>query len=93
MRGQVYCKVSSVLRRFGDRVPEDVESYRPSLDELWESFGADGLIYGSNWPVSEKVAPYEKVFKVVFDYFTSKGQLAAEKYFSQNAKSAYRWRS
>ena len=90
-RKQVYCKVSSVLRRSGDRVPEEVEAYRPALDELWEVFGVDRLIYGSNWPVSEKVAPYEKVFKLVFDYFTSKGKMAAEKYFSQNAKSAYRW--
>ena len=84
-RKQIYCKVSSVLRRSGDRVPDDVESYRPALDELWDVFGADRLIYGSNWPVSERIAPYEKVFKVVFDYFTSKGQPAAEKYFWQNA--------
>jgi L-fuconolactonase len=49
------------------------------------------LIYGSKWPVSERVAPYEKVFKVVHDYFTSKGQQAAERYFWQNAKAAYRW--
>jgi predicted TIM-barrel fold metal-dependent hydrolase len=67
--------------------------YRPALDELWEVFGVDRLIYGSNWPVSERIAPYDKVFKVVFDYFTGKGQPAAEKYFWQNAKAAYRWSS
>jgi L-fuconolactonase len=90
-RKQVYSKVSSVLRRSGERVPEDIDYYRPALDELGEVFGADRLIYGSNWPVSERIAPYEKVFKIVHDYFTSKGQQAAEKYFWQNAKAAYRW--
>jgi predicted TIM-barrel fold metal-dependent hydrolase len=90
-RKQVYCKVSSVLRRSNDQVSTDVASYRPALDELWEVFGVDRLIYGSNWPVSNRIAPYEKVFKVVFDYFTSKGQQAAEKYFWQNAKAAYRY--
>ena len=39
-------------------------------------FGAGRLIYGSNWPVSERIAPYATVFKVVHDYFTSKGQQA-----------------
>ena len=71
-RKQIYGKVSSVLRRSGDRVSDDVQSYRPALDELWDVFGADRLIYGSNWPVSERISPYEKVFKVVFDYFSSR---------------------
>src|SRR5207247_1039147 len=49
---QVYAKVSNVPRRSGDRVTEDASFYRPALDELWEIFGEDRLIYGSNWPVS-----------------------------------------
>jgi predicted TIM-barrel fold metal-dependent hydrolase len=92
-RKQVYCKVSSVLRRSDGRVPEDVDFYRPALDELWEVFGAGRLIYGSNWPVSERIAPYAKVFGVVHDYFTAKGQQVADQYFWQNAKAAYRWSS
>ena len=90
-RPQVYSKVSSVLRRSGDRVPDDVGFYRTALDELWDVFGIDRLIYGSNWPVSDKVAPYETVFRVVHGYFTSKGQEAADKYFWKNSKAAYRW--
>ena len=90
-RKQVYCKVSSVLRRSDGRVPQDMDYYRPALDELWAVFGDSRLIYGSNWPVSERIAPYSAVFKVVQDYFTAKGQQAADKYFWQNAKTAYRW--
>src|SRR5262245_47331969 len=49
------------------------------------------LIYGSNWPVSERIAPYETAFKIVREYFAAKGQEATEKYFWRNSKAAYRW--
>jgi L-fuconolactonase len=90
-RAQVYAKVSNVPRRSGERVPEEVSFYRPALDELWEVFGEDRLIYGSNWPVSARIAPYEIAFNLVREYFASKGQEATEKYFWKNSKAAYRW--
>ena len=69
--------------------PRDTAYYLPVLDHLWECFGEDRLIYGSNWPVSDRGAPYEVVFKIVHEYFTSKGRDAAEKYFWRNATVAY----
>ena len=90
-RPEVYAKVSNVLRRSGGRVPTEVSFYRPSLDELWEVFGADRLVYGSNWPVSESIAPYSTAFRVVREYFAAKGREASEKYFWKNSKAAYRW--
>ena len=90
-RPQVYAKVSSVVRPVSDRVRDDAAFYQPSLDELWDTFGVDRMVYGSNWPVSEKVAPYATVVKVVREYFALKGQEASEKYFWKNSKAAYRW--
>ncbi len=90
-RTQVYCKVSSVLRKVDGRVPEDVGYYRAALDQLWDAFGADRVVYGSNWPVSNMVAPYGAVFGVVSKYFVQKGPEAAEKYFWRNSQAAYRW--
>ena len=91
-RPQVYAKVSNVPRLSGDRVPDDVGFYRPALDELWDVFGEDRLIYGSNWPVSARLAPYGTAFKIVREYFAAKGQEATEKYFWKNSNAAYRWR-
>ncbi len=91
-RPQVYAKVSNVPRRSGDRVPEEVSFYRPSLDELWDIFGPDRVIYGSNWPVSARIAPYQVAFNIVREYFTAKGPEAVEKYFWKNSQAAYRWR-
>ena len=87
-RGQVYAKVSNVPRRFNERVPEEVSFYRPALDEVWDVFLEDRLIYGSNWPGSTHIAPYETGFKLVREYFAARGQAATEKYFWENSKAA-----
>jgi L-fuconolactonase len=90
-RPQVYVKVSNVLRRTGDTTPVELSFYRESLDRLWEAFGRDRLIYGSNWPVSNRFATYPSVLKVVREYFTAKGPEAADRYFHQNSLAAYKW--
>jgi L-fuconolactonase len=90
-RPQVYVKVSEVLRRVDGRVREDLDFYRPRLDQLWEIFGQDRLLYGSDWPNSDQWAPYPQVLKIVREYFTAKGTAVAEKFFWKNSVAAYRW--
>lgn len=90
----VFVKVSALVEQVKvaeGEAPKDTEYYLPVLDHLWECFGEDRLIYGSNWPVSDRAAPYEVVFKVVKQYFASKGREAEEKYFWKNSKMAYKW--
>jgi len=90
-RPQIYAKVSGVLRRVAGRVPLDVGFYRDRLDEIWDVFGADRLIYGSDWPNSDSVGTYPQVLKIAEDYFHAKGAAAAERYFWRNSIAAYRW--
>ena len=90
-RPQIYVKGSGVLRRVDGRVPDDLNFYRPRLDELWDIFGQDRLVYGSDWPNSDQWAPYPQALKIVREYFTGKGQAAAEKFFWKNSIAAYRW--
>ena len=89
----VFMKVSGLVegsgRKAGD-APVDVELYRPVLDALWETFGADRLLYGSNWPVSGRFAPLATVQKIAADYFAEKGQSVLDKVFWKNACAAYR---
>lgn len=87
----VHAKVSNVVRRVEGKVVERPEAYRPGLDALWKLFGADRLIFGSNWPVSNRVAPYAALHKIVADYFLAKGPGPAEKFFLKNSRAAYRW--
>jgi predicted TIM-barrel fold metal-dependent hydrolase len=90
-RRRVYVKVSAVLERVDGRVPRELSYYRPKLDEIWETFGEDRLLYGSDWPNSDPVGTYEQVFGIVHEYFTAKGREAAEKYFWKNSVAAYKW--
>ncbi|RKU11086.1 amidohydrolase [Candidatus Poribacteria bacterium] len=86
----VYCKVSGLAEHTGQTpAPEDVAYYTPTIDVLWKAFGEDRLIYGSNWPVSERFAQYKVVQKIVDDYFSPKGDEVKAKFFWQNAKAAY----
>jgi predicted TIM-barrel fold metal-dependent hydrolase len=91
-RPNVFGKVSGVLRRVDGRVPLDLAFYRPALDRLWETFGPDRLIYGSNWPVCELVAPMAAARKVLLEYFSSKGASASDRFFRKNSQAAYRWK-
>lgn len=88
----IYAKVSGILRRVGDRVPEDPAFYRSQLDELWELFGEDRVVYGSDWPNSDNWGSYAAGFRVVNEYVTSRGRRIAEKYFWRNSVAAYRWK-
>lgn len=90
-RPQIYAKVSGVLRNVEGRVPSDVGAYKTSLDEVWDVFGKDRVIYASNWPVSNKMASYPVVLRVMKEYFTAKGHDEAERYFWRNSLAAYKW--
>jgi predicted TIM-barrel fold metal-dependent hydrolase len=90
-RPQVYAKVSEVLQRFGGQVRDDLNLYKPRLDEFWEIFGGDRLIFASNWPVSDLKGPYPQLLKVVRQYFAGKGKVAEEEFFWKNSLAAYRW--
>ena len=91
-RPQVYVKVSEVLRRLADgKIPTDLDFYRPRIDEVVDVFGFDRVLYGSDWPNGDQWLPVPVGFKIVHEYFMSKGQAAAEKYFWRNSVKAYKW--
>lgn len=89
----VFCKVSALVEQTNARpAPSQIAYYIPVLDTLWRAFGEDRLIFGSNWPVSDRGAPLEIVVRIVREYFLAKGERAAKKFFAENAQNAYRWR-
>jgi len=77
----VYAKVSGVRP----------DTPRQLIEELWRHFGPDRLLYGSNWPVSERVAPYANTLRTLTVFFASKGPEATAKFFRENSRTAYGW--
>jgi predicted TIM-barrel fold metal-dependent hydrolase len=90
-RPRIYVKISEVLRRDRGKVPDHLDFYRDRLDELWDIFGQDRLLYGSDWPNGDQWGTYPLVLKIVREYFTVKGTAVAEKYFWKNSLAAYHW--
>jgi predicted TIM-barrel fold metal-dependent hydrolase len=88
----IYAKVSYVLRREDGKLIRDGAYYRRHLNPLWDLFGDNRVVYGSNWPVSDALGSYSDVFGVVADYVKGKGQAAADKFFWKNSQAAYGWK-
>lgn len=87
----VYAKISDVPRQVDGRLMEDPAFYFPVLDLLWDLFGADRIMFGSNWPVSDLVAPYTTVHHIVSAWMERKKIATAEKFFWKNSLAAYHW--
>jgi len=90
-RPQVWLKVSEVIRRVDGQVPTDPNFYKPRLDQLFDIFGEDHVLFGSDFPNSDQWGTYETVMSLVRPYFMAKGRAVAEKYFWKNSVPAYRW--
>jgi predicted TIM-barrel fold metal-dependent hydrolase len=69
----------------------DPALYKPTLDYLFDMFGEDHVIFGSDWPNSFAADNLPAIVKIVKDYFGTKSRAAAEKYFWKNSIAAYKW--
>ena len=90
-RRQVYVKLSEVLRLVDGKASTDPALYKPALDYLFEIFGENQVIFGSDWPNQLAADNLPAIVKIVQDYFGTKGRTAAEKYFWRNSVAAYKW--
>lgn len=86
----VYCKISGLYQRSVPQpAPQNIDHYQAVLDVLWNEFGQDRLIYGSNWPVTKHTGSYESFLKLVDQFIATKGQEAREHFYWKNATKAY----
>jgi predicted TIM-barrel fold metal-dependent hydrolase len=90
-RPRIYVKLSAVIHRIDGKVAMDLAPYKDRLDQLVAIFGEDRILFGSDWPNSDGVAPIDKVVGVVREYFMSQPRAVAEKYFWKNSIAAYKW--
>lgn len=84
-------KISGIARRVKGRVPLDLGFYRARLDHIWEIFGADRLMYGSDWPNSELFVQYPDAFRLAHEFIGGKDRSTQEKFFWKNSIKAYSW--
>jgi len=90
-RPRVFVKLSAVIHRVNGQVSMDLAPYRDRLEQLIGRFGEDRILFGSDWPNSDGVAPLAKVVGVVREFFQTQPREVAEKYFWKNSLAAYKW--
>jgi predicted TIM-barrel fold metal-dependent hydrolase len=90
-RPRVFVKLSAVIHRVNGKVSMELAPYRDRLDALVGTFGEDRIVFGSDWPNSDGVAPLDRVVGVVREYFATQPRAVAEKYFWKNSLAAYKW--
>jgi L-fuconolactonase len=89
---RVFVKLTEVPVRVVDNVPKDVSFYKDKLDGIWDVFGEDHVLFGSDRPNRDHLATYAETLNLVRSYVSMKGSVASEKYFWRNSIAAYGWR-
>lgn len=85
----VYCKLSGMLTE-ADWKNWKVSDFKPYLDVIFDAFGTDRLMIGSDWPVCRLAGEYEEVMAVVVDYMEHFSEGEKKKVLGQNAVDFYK---
>lgn len=84
----VYCKLSGIVTE-ADWKQWTPDHCKPYLDVVFEAFGPDRLMFGSDWPVCLLAANYRSVVALIADYVAAREPSAAERIFGGNALRFY----
>jgi predicted TIM-barrel fold metal-dependent hydrolase len=95
-RPNVFMKVSALVENAAysmklPTAPVDPAFYQPWLDAAWKAFGNERLMYGSNWPVSDRGGTYTDMFAITQPYVQARGAGAERWFYSESSQAAYRW--
>jgi L-fuconolactonase len=87
--GNLSCKVSGLVTE-ADHRHWKAADLRPYLDVVFEAFGEDRLMFGSDWPVCLLAAEYAEVHALIADYVSPLPASARDKIMGSNAARFYR---
>ena len=90
----VFCKMSSInnfseVAPFTDSAPTDLKYYLPILDPVYDAFGANRLLFATNWGVSAHFGKVDNVKDIVMAYLKPKGKRVVDNVMSRNAITFY----
>lgn len=93
-RPNISVKLTEVYHpRLSDGViVRDYEPLRARLEYLFDAFGEDRVIFGSDYPNSYGVATIPEEVGLMKRFFSTKSREAAEKYFWRNSARIYKWK-
>jgi len=84
----VYCKLSGMVSEANVKNWKQ-EEFNPYLNVVFDAFGTDRLLIGSDWPVCTLAGPYKQIMEVVIDYIRTFPDQDKKKILGENAIRAY----
>jgi L-fuconolactonase len=84
----VHCKLSGMITE-ADWQRWQPSDLKPYLDVVFDCFGADRLMFGSDWPVCLLAGSYRQVKDIIADYVETLSQSDKDKIFGLNASRFY----
>ena len=85
----VYCKVSGLVTE-ADWKSWKPDDFNPYLDTVFQAFGTDRVLFGSDWPVCLLAGTYSQVVQLIAEYTKNFSSVEREKIFGLNAARFYR---
>lgn len=85
----VYCKISGLVTEADWRKWRQ-DDFRPYLDVVFEAFGPERVMFGSDWPVCLLAASYRQVVELIETYMESLTIEEKAGIFGKNAARVYR---
>jgi L-fuconolactonase len=92
-RPNIFVKLTEVYHpRLTDKViVRDYEFLRARLEFLYDAFGEDRVMFGSDYPESYGITTIPDAVGLMKRFFSTKSRAAAEKYFWKNSARIYKW--
>jgi L-fuconolactonase len=84
----VFCKVSGLITE-ADWKHWKADDFKPYLDVVFGAFGAERVMFGSDWPVCLLAATYSQVRQLIEDYVKGFSAADKDKIFGGNAARFY----
>jgi L-fuconolactonase len=85
---RVFCKLSGLITE-ADWSAWRAEQFKPYLDVVYEEFGPDRLMFGSDWPVCLVAGSYAQVKDLISGYLQNRPHAETAKIFGWNAVRFY----
>jgi len=85
----VFCKLSGMVTEARWQTWSAAD-FRPYLDVVWDAFGANRLMIGSDWPVCLLSGEYERTMGIAQRYLEQFAATEREKVLGANAVRFYR---
>ncbi|WP_324672107.1 amidohydrolase family protein [Hymenobacter sp. GOD-10R] len=85
----VWCKVSGMVTE-ADWHHWQSADFRPYLDVVFDAFGADKVMFGSDWPVCEVAGGYDRMLGLAHNYLGSFSAAEQAQFWGGNATGFYK---